>query len=132
MGEAAWSQEIPFERAIIQQQVPHAAGVYEILQTPNYPRYRATTPVLKIGKSDGSLQGEVLNHFIRHTAANRLHGIRLQPGVQVFVRYKVLDAVDVGGTESQLLREFEDRHWDIPLLNSQRGYGRDQDRHYRG
>jgi hypothetical protein len=31
-----------------------------------------------------------------------------------------------------LLRAFEDAHWDLPLLNSQRGYGRGADVHYRG
>ena len=33
--------------------------------------------------------------------------------------------------ESTLLCEFEDLHFDLRELNSQRGYARDSDRHYR-
>lgn len=33
--------------------------------------------------------------------------------------------------ESMLLCEFEDLHFDLPELNSERGYVRDSDRHYR-
>jgi hypothetical protein len=36
-----------------------------------------------------------------------------------------------GFEESTLLCEFEDLHFDLPELNSQRGYVRDSDRHYR-
>lgn len=32
--------------------------------------------------------------------------------------------------EKRLLREFEDAHWELPLLNSTRGYERGEDRHY--
>src|SRR5207249_2201270 len=41
-----WSTERPFERSAIVQSVPHSAGVYQILQSAEYPRYLGTTRVL--------------------------------------------------------------------------------------
>ena len=127
-----WSDPIPFDQNALRGQVPRSPGVYQIVQTPAYQRYEGSTAVLKIGKSDGSLQDEVLNHFQRHTAANRLARIRGRPGASVSVVYSVLAVGDVAEAERTLLREFEDRHWDLPVLNSQRGYARATDAHYRG
>lgn len=38
-----WSDEFPFEPQMIRDNVPAAPGVYEILQSESYARYRETT-----------------------------------------------------------------------------------------
>ena len=126
-----WSVEIPFTQSAIETRVPNKAGIYEFLQSEEYTRFAGSTRVLKIGKSEGDLRQEILNHFDRHTAANRLARIRNQPGIKVSVRYSVISDGTSGKIEKQLLCEFEDKYWDIPVLNSQRGYGRTEDTHYR-
>ena len=126
-----WSAELPLEQSLIRSGVPQRPGVYEIRQTPAYSRYAGTTNVVKIGKSDADLQAEVLNHFGRHTVANRLARIRSQAGVVVSIVFATLSSAEAGLAEAKLLREFEDVHFDLPVLNSQRGYSRDADRHYR-
>lgn len=126
-----WSAEIPFTQDAIETQVPIRAGVYEILQSEEYPRYAGKTKVLKIGKSESDLRQEISNHFMRHTAANRLARVRNHPNIKVSVRFAVISDGTVGEIEKQLLCEFEDKYWDIPVLNAQRGYGRNQDAHYR-
>jgi hypothetical protein len=128
---AKWSAEIPFDQSSVRAKVPQKPGVYEIRQSPPYGRYAGTTNVIKIGESDSDLQAEILNHFVRHTAANRLARIRTLPGLVVTVAFVELSAAEAGLEEARLLREFEDRHFDLPVLNSQRGYARDADRHYR-
>ncbi len=70
-----WSGEIPFEKENIKQNVPPEPGIYKILQKQEYSRYEGVTRILKIGKSLESLQLELLNHFGRHTSANRLRRI---------------------------------------------------------
>ena len=127
-----WSPEHPFTRESIVRHAPVSSGVYEVLQSVEYPRYEGKTRVLKIGKSESDLQAELLNHLDRHTAANRLVRGRLRPGIEISFRYSILSPQDATDTEGVLLREFEDEHWDLPMLNSQRGYGRGEDRHYRG
>ena len=124
-----WSAEVRLAQAEVTREVADQPGVYQILQNPSYPRYKGMTRVLKIGKSDGSLRKEVSNHFVRHTAANRLARIRKQPGVEVSVVFAVLP--DPASAEKALLCRFEDDHWDLPALNSQRGYDRSEDGHYR-
>lgn len=126
-----WSAEIPFTQDAIETRMPVQAGVYEILQSIEYPRYEGKTRVLKIGKSESNLRQEISNHFLRHTTANRLARIRRHPDVKVSVRFAVTHEGTAGEIERQLLCEFEDKHWDIPVLNSQRGYARNQDAHYR-
>ena len=126
-----WSAAVPFDRKGISSGVPAKPGIYQITQQPAYPRYSGTTSILKIGQSRSSLRAELLNHFDRHTAANRLARIRNRRGVVVQVRYCVAAPTEVSDLERILLREFEDEYWDIPMLNSQRGYGRTEDSHYR-
>jgi len=126
-----WSDEFEFRQESIDRYVPVAAGVYEILQSIEYPRYQSTTRVLKIGMSQSDLCQELSNHVIRHTSANRLSRIRRREGVLVSFKYASLSPADAVAAEKQLLRDFEDRHWDLPVLNSQRGYKRGEDRHYR-
>ncbi len=130
--EIRWSEEVAFVQKAIDAAVPDSSGVYQILQDRPYPRYRGHTRILKIGKSDASLRAEICNHFIRHTAANRLARVKAQPGVVVSIVFTSLPPEQAGNAESQLLREFEDTFWDVPLLNSQRGYARGADQHYRG
>ena len=126
-----WSQEFLFNESTIENQVPRKPGVYRFLQSEEYPRYRGNTRVLKIGISQTDLREEIKNHFQRHTAANRLLRIRNQIEIIVNVDY----LVDFVGTateiERKLLQEFEVEHWDLPILNSQRGYARGEDRHYK-
>lgn len=126
-----WSQEIPLSADAIRQNVPSASGVFEIIQSTEYPRYKGKTRVLKIGCSKGDLCAELLNHLGRHTAANRLTRIRRSLGIAVSFRYATIRREIVSDRERALLRSFEDEHWDLPLLNSTRGYGRDEDKHYR-
>jgi len=80
--------------------------------------------------SKGNLLQELLNHFIRHVAANRLTRIRNQPGINVTFRYVLISPETVTAAEKSLLRDFEDVHWELPALNSTRGYERGEDRHY--
>jgi|WetSurMetagenome_2_1015567.scaffolds.fasta_scaffold114464_2 hypothetical protein len=126
-----WSAEIPFLPQTIEKQVPDKAGVYQILQSVEYLRYEGKTRILKIGKSESSLKDEIANHFVRHTVANRLARIRNRPSVKVTVVFAVTPDGQAGKTESELLRRFEDECWDLPALNSQRGYTRNQDVHYK-
>lgn len=127
-----WSGEILFSPETIRQEVPSESGIYEIIQSTEYPRYRGETRVLKIGCSRSNLQAELQNHLHRHAAANRLARIQGTPGITVSFRYAVLHAEAVLDEEKALLRSFEEEHWDLPLLNSTRGYDRGEDRHYRG
>jgi hypothetical protein len=125
-----WSAEIPFTRDAIRNQVPNESGVYQILQSEEYPRYKGRTRVLKIGESSG-LREELLNHMIRHTAANRLARFRNQVGVSVSVMFAAISNENREDIERELLRQFEDEYWDLPVLDSQRGYGRGEDARYR-
>ena len=90
----------------------------------------AATDIVKIGKSERNLQFEVLNHFGRHTCSNRLERICQRPGIKVSVVW--VGTNEATAVESMLLREFEDRYFDLPVLNAQRGYACDADKHYRG
>ena len=55
----------------------------------------ASTSILKIGKSDESIRAEILNHFNRHTAANRLARIRRRRDVTIPIVLHALTAVRV-------------------------------------
>jgi hypothetical protein len=110
--------------------VPNSSGVYEVLQSSDYPRYRGSAKTLKIGMSNASLQKELLNHFVRHAVANRLTRIRNLPGLTITFHYTLLSVEPAATLEKRLLRAFEDAHWELPLLNSTRGYERGKDRHY--
>jgi hypothetical protein len=125
-----WSGKHEFEIAVIRQRVPNEPGVYELLQSSNYPRYRGLTRTLKIGMSNASVQQELLNHFVRHAVANRLTRIRNVPGLKVTFHYAPLSAEPAATVEKRLPRELEGAHWDLPLLNSTRGYERGKDRDY--
>ncbi len=126
-----WSQEFTFTPEEIRRQAPHAPGVYAILQSAEYPRYEGKTRTMKVGRSDADVQNELLNHLQRHTAANRLARIRNRQGLSVTFRYAALNAAETGAAEKLLLCEFEDRHWDLPVLNNQRGFERGEDHHYK-
>jgi len=127
--QICWSEPIPFERDLVKSNVPRSAGVYKIRQDSPYPRYVGTTTVVKIGMSKRDLRAEIDNHFQRHAAANRLARIRKRQGVRVSVTFAL--CAEPGKAEDLLLRDFEDEHWDLPVLNAHRGYGRDEDRKYR-
>jgi hypothetical protein len=128
MNQVQWSDEWAFIKENVNR-VPESAGIYEILQSSPYPRYKGETCIVKIGSSEKNLCQELHNHFTRHTAANRISRIR---GIcKVSFRYKLAPAGEVEGLEKQLLREFEDEHWDLPVCNSTRGYGRGEDIRYR-
>jgi hypothetical protein len=126
-----WSEEISFDKNTIENQVPRKPGIYRFLQSEEYPRYRGSTRVLKIGMSETDLREEIMNHFQRHTAANRLFRIRNRIEIWVTVDFIVGSVGNAIEIERKLLREFEDEHWDLPIINSQRGYARGQDRHYK-
>jgi len=129
-GTLAWSDELAFQVAVIQGRAPSTSGVYEILQSTEYQRYRGSARTLKIGMSEASLRKELLNHLVRHTAANRLTRVRNAHGLQVTFRFACLPPEEAGEAEKRLLRDIEDAHWELPLLNSTRGYKRGADRHY--
>ena len=121
-----WSSEIAFEQPALVH-IPTNSGVYQILQSCDYSRYRGSTRVLKIGMSRKNLRAEVNNHFQRHTCANRLIRIRAQDGVAVTVQFAETDVDTAKSVETQLLCDFEMAHWDLPLLNSTRGFARGTD-----
>lgn len=125
-----WSSEYPFERNSLKN-VLEVPGVYQILQSDKYQRYKGTTRVLKIGASKSNLRSEIENHFIRHTAANRLARIRNQKGVRITFMCVLTDSGNAIKLEKHLLKIFEDYHWELPLLNSTRGYIRGEDSHYK-
>jgi len=122
-----WSKEHDLDRDGIRN-APSSAGVYEILQEPTYPRYKLDTRVIKIGMSKQDLRKELDNHLQRHTTANRIKRIRKE--ARVTFRFLVTSADDASRIEKELLKEFEDKHWDVPVCNSTRGYGRNEDSHY--
>lgn len=122
-----WSTEYPLDVNGIAA-APRSPGVYEILQATAYPRYYGDTRVLKIGMSKKSLRSEMLNHLNRHTAANRI--IRVKGRQAVTFHYCEVPVPDVLETEKALLRQYEDEYWDLPVLNSTRGYERGKDLHY--
>jgi len=127
-----WSSEYIFTKESVTRHIPVSSGVYEILQSVDYARYKGRTRIIKIGKSESDLQTELLNHLVRHTVANRLARIQRLPGIRISFKYLALSPEQARNNERVLLREFEDEYWDLPVLNSQRGYGRGEDRHYRG
>jgi predicted nucleic acid-binding protein len=108
-----------------------APGVFEIIQAAEYSRYRGVTNVLYIGRSNARVRGELMNTLRRHTIRNRLDRIRGQTDAKVFFRFQALSAEQARLLEGVLLRSFEQEHWEIPVLNSQRGYARDEDHHFR-
>lgn len=126
-----WSEEFSIASDTISGKVPVNPGVYLILQSVEYPRYEGKTRILKIGMSKSDLRQELLNHLGRHTVANRLLRISKRQDLSVTFRFAIVDAIKARLEEKQLLRDFEDNHWDLPVLNSQRGYERNEDRHYR-
>jgi len=127
-----WSQEFAFTRESIVKNAPVSSGVYEILQSVEYPSYQGKTRILKIGKSESDLKTELLNHLSRHTASNRLARIQRRAKIQISFIYLSISPEDASKAERDLLRKFEDEHWDIPVINSQRGYSRGEDIHFRG
>jgi len=130
--EIRWSEEVAFAPSAVGNDIPDSPGIYEILQNLPYQRYRGQTRILKIGETDTSLRAEVGNHFARHAVANRLARVRNGSGVRVSVVFATLSREQAGQAEAELLRTFEDEHWDLPVLNSQRGYARGTDAHFRG
>jgi hypothetical protein len=126
-----WSAEILLQEEVIEGSVPHSAGVYQLFQNVEYRRYEGSTRVLKIGCSESDLCAEVLNHFQRHAVANRLLRVRARSAIVVTVTFAKTTAAFARVEERELLKAFEDSHWDLPVLNSQRGYERGGDAHFR-
>jgi excinuclease UvrABC nuclease subunit len=125
-----WSKEYPFERESLQY-VPEEPGVYQFLQSGEYHRYRGASRILKIGASKSNLRLEIENHFVRHTVANRLARITNQKELLITFVYARKRSEETIELEKLLLREFEDKYWDLPILNSTRGYIRGEDDHYK-
>lgn len=126
-----WSEEVTFSTDAIREKIPPSPGVYQILQSTEYSRYDGSTRVLKIGLSKSNLRQELLNHTDRHTAARRLSRILNRRQVSVTIRFTLTEPEKTIVAEKGLLCEFEDKHWELPVLNSQRGYTRGQDSHFR-
>jgi excinuclease UvrABC nuclease subunit len=125
-----WSKEFPFERKSLQY-VPEEPGVYQILQSEEYRRYIGASRILKIGASKSNLRSEIENHFVRHTAANRLARIKNKKELLITFVYARKSSEETIELEKRLLREYEDKYWDLPILNSTRGYARGDDNHYK-
>ena len=127
---SGWSSEYSFSSESINTNAPEEPGVYEVLQKCEYSRYLGATRILKIGLSNRDIRKELRNHLYRQDA-NRLKRILNQPESEVSFRFSVLKNEEVAEAEKALLKEFEDLHWDRPVLNAQRGYDkRGNDRHY--
>lgn len=103
-------------------QAPTKQGVFEILRDVAYHRYRGETRVLNIGQGS-NLRDEIGRRLTIHTTARRIKKIKLEHPVTF--RYAESDAPKE--LENKLLKEFEDSHHDLPVLNSQRGYKRNED-----
>jgi len=125
-----WSKEFDFNRESISQNVPTKRGVYTFLQRDLYPRYKGETRVLEIGKST-NLRQEIINHLVRHTCANRLKRIQKHNNQKIYFQFIEMNEVDIDDMEKILLKEFEDEYWDLPILNSQRGYARGEDKKFK-
>jgi len=121
-----WSNEFDFTRANIKNDAPTKSGVYVFLQNVFYQRYKGETRIIKIGKAS-NLRQEIENHFIRHTCANRLERIQKHNNQKIYYQFKDMYEADIDDMEKILLKEFEDEFWDLPILNSQRGYARGED-----
>jgi len=126
--DITWLGPFPFTKEEVKR-VPRSAGIYKILQSKEYHRYFGVTKILEIGKSDSDLQSELENHFTRHTTANRLARIRNRNDIDVEFEYYLTE--NATEFEINLLKDFEDQYWDLPVLNSHRGYKRSEDKHYR-
>jgi hypothetical protein len=124
--------EIPLHAVAIRQRAPRRPGIYLILQSREYPRYRGKTRILKIGRSGRDLQAELLNHTGRHIVANRIKRIAGQLGLALTFWFEETSSADAKPRERGLLQRFEDEFWDLPVLNAQRGYRREEDSHYAG
>ncbi len=117
-----WSKEFSLGKVDIKN-APETGGVFEVRRNSCYCRYKGKTRVLNIGQSR-NLRKELTNRLDgRHTTARRLDKIRV--GYKVTFRYSETD--NPKDLETELLKEFEDKHFDLPVLNAQRGYGRGED-----
>jgi hypothetical protein len=107
------------------------SGVYEIRQSTIYQCYRGQTHVLKIGMSRVNLRAELMNHLTRHTCKFRIMRIQgATPLKPLLYRYSLCEPVEALPLEKRLLRDFEEQHWQTPILNSTRGYSRNEDKHF--
>ena len=87
--------------------------------------------MLKIGMSKSDLREEIMNIFQQHNVANWLAKIRKRSKILVtvdFIKNTVGKVIEI---ERELLQKFEDEHLGLPITNSQRGYARSQDKHYK-
>jgi len=123
-----WSQEYRLDMEGIKN-APEAQGVYQILQDKDYNRYKGGTRILKIGMSKSNLRKELNNHLQSHTVANRIKRIRNDGGIITY-QYVFTTADNAEPEEKALLRQYEEDFWDLPTLNSNRGYGRGEDNHF--
>ena len=128
MKQIKWSRETPFTKEDVDK-VPETSGVYEFLQSEQYCRYKGQTRTIKFGLSRKSLRQELKNHFNPHTTTNRIK--RIQKKQCITFRYLEIPMERVKNIEGEFLKEFEDEHWDLPVCNSERGYSRYEDKHYK-
>lgn len=131
-GGDSVNRSIPklLNRKNIIRHAPEAAGVYEILQDHAYDRYKNKTTILKIGMTSANLREELLRHLYQHTCANRIQRISRKETLK-FKFSLTRPGRAAKKKELQLLKKFEDKYWDLPVLNSTRGYKRGEDKHYR-
>jgi hypothetical protein len=119
-----WSKCLPLDEKGIKG-VPCKKGVFEIHQSKCYYRYKGKTKALNIGQSEQNIRKEIKNRRTIHTSANRLNRIMKMKGLKVTFRY--VESRSPKKLETKLLKEFEDKHGELPVLNSQRGYKRGED-----
>lgn len=130
LNSKKWSTEFEFTRKSIKQNLPVVSGIYMLLQSEYYRRYKGKTRILKIGKSI-NLRHEIENHLNIHTCTNRIHRIKKYNKQKIFFKFMLVDNEKIDEKEKSLLIEFEDEFWDLPFLNSQRGYVRGEDLKYK-
>ncbi len=56
---------------------------------------------------------------------------QIRKNSKITFRYCILDVGNTKKTEDELLRAFEDIHFDLPVCNFTRGYSRNEDEHYK-
>ncbi len=128
--DSKWSSEYLLVETEVER-TPKKPGAYRIYQSKRYNRYKGATRIIKIGMSGSNLSKELKNHLNRHIVANRIKRITNQEEIKVTFDYLITENKEKATKlERDLLIQFENDHFELPVLNSQRGYRRGEDKYF--
>lgn len=126
-----WSDWFPLLCcALLEKNVPHEPGIYEIRLNREFGRVRGTTRIVNIGRARDSLYKRVY----RDKACNSLHHFSgtmkwlVLEDAKFEVRWLVTsDKEEAEQAEKKRLAEFICRHWELPpgQPRGPEGYGTD-------